>query len=88
MTEDFADIVYSFLLERLDIDEKGSTLAARNALDSELGISTWRTPFSRKMSGEHRQRQQQDLIDPSWWHGDEEASQAFLRSMGVRLHNA
>jgi len=48
--------------------------------DNELGVSAWWTPGGISKPG--------DEIDPDaplWWTGEEDASQSFLRSMGVVL---
>lgn len=49
-------------------------------LDRDLGVARWGTPV----------RAYEDLPAgepgaPSWWHGDEDASQSFLSSQGVTL---
>ena len=55
-------------------------MAARERLDSDLGVRQWRvTPrvAARRVDVEPDA--------PSWWHGDEEASSSFLAAMGVSL---
>jgi hypothetical protein len=52
-------------------------------LDSDLGVAIWETPG--KVSNEETPIQRHEEEGPSWWHGDEEASQIFLGAMGVRL---
>lgn len=46
-------------------------------LQSELGVLGWSTPGRPKI---HYEREEGA---PAWWHGDEEASQGFLKQMGV-----
>jgi hypothetical protein len=43
----------------------------------------WKTPFTKKVSRAHQADGAAQA--PHWWRGDEDASQAFLLSMGVRV---
>ena len=59
--------------------------AERANLDSALGVSIWPIP------GRGTRRRVSTPVQsevpagaPTWWHGDEEASQSFLREMGVQ----
>lgn len=63
------------------MDEKGSTEKARRQLDDALGTASWETPFTR---GKQRTRSSDRSSAPSWWHGEEDASQTFLAAMGMR----
>jgi hypothetical protein len=60
----------------------------RAQLDSELGVMTW-TGFSATpvvVRAEPLVTDEGEVLEPpAWWHGDEEASQAFLRAQGVEL---
>lgn len=53
-------------------------------LSAPLHVDTWRHPGQ---VDEIRKPAEADDIDgipaPSWWRGDEDASQAFMTSMGV-----
>jgi hypothetical protein len=52
----------------------------RPRLDSDLQVEEWR------ISDDSRPKYQPSDVPegaPSWWHGDEEASQSWLRSSGV-----
>jgi hypothetical protein len=53
----------------------------RAELDAELGVHSWSIA-----SGEHAQpaREPVDPDAPSWWYGDEDASQSFMAAMGVQ----
>jgi hypothetical protein len=72
----FLNVVYYAMLQRLDHDPKNPT-RARNTLDRQLEITSWKQP-----GGAYRQRQVVPNA-PSWWRGDEDASQTFLHAMGV-----
>jgi hypothetical protein len=71
-------------LQRLDVsDQPGHDAETmRGDLDSELGVAAWR--ITRGLTGRPLPPPVDDGA-PSWWHGDEEASQTFLRDQGVRL---
>lgn len=45
-------------------------------LDDPLGVEEWQRPGQVQVG---------EVIPgaPSWWHGDEEASQSMLRQMGI-----
>jgi hypothetical protein len=54
-------------------------VAAREQLDSDLGVRQWGTVTAPAAT---------PVIEsdaPAWWHGDEEASESFLAAMGVTL---
>jgi hypothetical protein len=50
----------------------------RVGLDHRWEVGSWRMPTQRAPA---------DRVDgaPAWWHGEEEASAAFLREVGVEL---
>jgi hypothetical protein len=62
------------------VGEKEDPNEVRARLDSELGVTEWRATDRRRPP-----RAPIEPGAPSWWHGDEEASQSFLRDRGVRL---
>jgi hypothetical protein len=65
------------MIQRLDEDKDGSTLAARKELDDKLGVVRWQVPGGGNKYADA-------VIEegaPSWWAGDEEASQASLAAM-------
>jgi hypothetical protein len=69
------------MLQRLIVREGQSEEQARARFDADLGVSAWALP------GRERAEMQQtkDTGAPWWWTGAEDASQAFLASMGVTL---
>lgn len=54
--------------------------AAQQRLDSELEVRLWRVPGQ-----EAAEPVAVEEGAPWWWHGDEDASQAFLAAQGVVL---
>jgi hypothetical protein len=75
-------VIYAALLERLEVPEGEKPEDVRKAFDNELGITAWATP-GKPMKAER----ETDPDAPSWWTGEEDASQAFLSSMGVVFPN-
>lgn len=71
------------MLLRLDYDdEKKTAEQARTELDVKLKVKRWRvTPEAEDPYSEA----EVDEGAPWWWDGDEEASQTFLASQGVKL---
>lgn len=53
---------------------------ARRALDGRLGVASWGVAGSLPASQPER-----DPSAPWWWQGAENASQSFLKAMGVAL---
>ena len=77
---DFLNLIYSEMLKRLS-PKKGQTMDdARRALDQRLRVSSWGLPGLETVS-----QAEYDPSVPYWWGGAEEASQSFLKSMGVAL---
>ncbi len=70
--------MYYALLNRLEYDEKNPG-AARRDLDWRLDVAAWRVTDSTTRPS----RRGDDARAPTWWHGDEDASQSFLRSVGA-----
>ncbi len=65
------------MLIRLTYDEKNPD-GPRKLLDQRLQVGAWRTlgkPKPRPVGAPDSA--------PSWWQGDEEASQTFLHAMGI-----
>lgn len=54
--------------------------AAQQRLDSELEVRLWWAPGQ-----EAPEPVEVEAGAPYWWHGDEDASQAFLAAQGVVL---
>ena len=54
-------------------------------LDDALQVHLWSTPFTRPATTARPPADDVPEWAPSWWKGDEEASQTFLRAQGVRL---
>lgn len=71
----FLNVVYAAMVARLPADETGKT--ERPQLDNALGVAGWPTP------GGARYVIKREPGAPSWWQGEEEASQSFLSSAGV-----
>jgi hypothetical protein len=66
------------MLNRLSYDEKNPE-RPRRLLDQTLDVGEWRT-----IGRPHRSKTDEVPDNaPSWWQGDEEASQAFLQSMRI-----
>lgn len=55
--------------------------AGRNDVNSILNVNEWETPVSYVRVTTPKE----DIPEgaPSWWKGDAEASQSFMREMGV-----
>lgn len=70
-------MLYSVAIERLRRDEKQPE-RPRHDFDTALSVRDWNVP------GGARRRVVVEGA-PSWWDGDEDASQQFLASMGVMI---
>lgn len=68
------------MLERLNVREGQTPEAARRVFDSQLGVTGWATPGRDARPAEPR-----EPGAPWWWQGADEASDTFLKSMGVVL---
>jgi hypothetical protein len=72
------------MIERLPMDENGSTKEARAELDKELTVIRWQVPGGANKFADVEIEEGA----PSWWAGDEEASQsslAAMRAMGANV---
>jgi hypothetical protein len=72
------------MIQRLKPDEEGNTSASRKDLDDKLGVIRWQVPGG----GNKLAEVEIEAGAPSWWAGDEEASQASLaamRAMGANI---
>lgn len=76
----FLNLVYAEMLQRLRVRDRQSPEDARKSLDLRLGVSAWTVPGREPLTAEPV-----DPKAPWWWTGSEDASQSFLRSMGVSL---
>lgn len=65
------------MIQRLKPDEEGNVAAARQELDSKLTVVRWQVPGG----GNRYADVEVEEGAPSWWAGDEEASQSSLASM-------
>jgi len=74
----FLNVVYRAMIDRLTYDHEHPD-KARTELDRLLEVETWAVPGLR--STRYDATIKSDA--PAWWHGDEDASQVFLHSMGV-----
>ena len=75
-------MLYSMMIESLAPDESHPEKPRRD-LDTLLQVDDWRVPGIR-----HRYRRPKPApveVEkvPSWWRGDEDASQTFMYAMGV-----
>jgi len=71
------------MIARLKPDENFDTTAARKELDQNLGVLRWKVPGGNKF-----EEVEIEEGAPSWWAGDEEASQsslAAMRAMGAKI---
>jgi hypothetical protein len=69
------------MLNRLDYEESENASDVRRRFDNELGVTGWRTP----MHPIPPELPPEESGAPDWWHGAEEASQAWLVAQGVVL---
>ena len=67
--------MYSVAIERLRHDDKNPE-RPRADFDNAVSVHSWQTP-----GGTFKRVVEEGA--PSWWTGDEDASQQFLASMGV-----
>jgi hypothetical protein len=65
------------MLQRLQPDEEGNTSASRKELDDQLAVIRWQVPGGGNKFADVKIEEGA----PSWWAGDEEASQASLAAM-------
>jgi len=71
------------MIARLAPDENYDTTAARKELDQQLSVLRWKVP-----GGNRFEDVEIEEGAPSWWAGDEEASQsslAAMRAMGANV---
>jgi hypothetical protein len=68
------------MVSRLPPPDEKNRRDHRAELDSLLGVVGWAMPGRRQITTVQR-----PAGAPAWWFGDEEASQSFLRSRGVKL---
>ena len=79
-SDQFLNLIYAEMLDRLSPKEGQSMQDARKMLDSMLGVSAWAAPGQGSRTEKPR-----DPDAPWWWDSPEEASDSFLKSMGVVL---
>lgn len=68
------------MCQRVESGENEPADAAYQRLDAELEVRLWRSPGQAPPEPVELEEGA-----PWWWHGDEDASQAFLASQGVVL---
>lgn len=68
------------MLQRVHVREGQSAEDARKALDSMLAVGAWTVP-----GREPRVVKPRDPKAPWWWTDAEDASDSFLKTMGVTL---
>jgi hypothetical protein len=68
------------MIQRLNVREGQTPEAARKRFDGQLGVPGWETP-----GHEAREPEPREAGAPWWWTSAEDASQDFLKSMGVNL---
>lgn len=72
------------MIQRLKPDDEGDVSASRTELDNNLAVTRWQVPGGANKYAEVEREQGA----PSWWAGDEEASQsslAAMRAMGANI---
>lgn len=72
------------MTQRLKVDEDGDVTPARLELDKRLAVIRWQMPGG----GNRFADVETEEGAPSWWAGDEEASQsslAAMRAMGANV---
>lgn len=67
------------MCQRVQDGEREPEGSAHARLDTELEVRYWRVP------GQVEPPAPAEDGAPHWWHGDEDASQAFLAAQGVAL---
>jgi len=72
------------MVQRLDVGENEKPEDVRRGFDNDLGVLRWQVP------GEGNKYAEEKIEEgaPSWWAGDEQASQSALeamRAMGARV---
>jgi hypothetical protein len=68
------------MCQRVEPGENEPEDAAQQRLDADLEVRLWRVPGQAEPAPVEVEEGA-----PWWWHGDEDASQAFLASQGVVL---
>lgn len=70
------------MIKRLPVPDKEHPEPRDEYVDGPLGVDAWPQP------GVREKPVAADVPPgaPAWWKGEEEASQSFLRSMGVKLN--
>jgi hypothetical protein len=77
-------VIYSEMIQRLDVKEDEKPEEVRREFDSDLGVIRWQSPGGANKYAEVEVEEGA----PSWWAGDEEASQgtlASMRAMGAKI---
>lgn len=69
------------MVQRLGVRENETPDRARKRFDGQLGVRAWATPATPHKEPDPTR----DPKAPWWWDSAEDASQAFLQSMGVNL---
>jgi hypothetical protein len=71
------------MVQRLPWPDEKSNPDPRGDLDRWLDVHLWKTPTTRHTYDDTNA----PVGAPAWWHGDEEATDSFLRGMGVKSIN-
>jgi hypothetical protein len=77
-------VIYSEMLQRLDVGENENPAEVRLQFDRDLSVLRWQVPGG----GNKYAEVEIEEGAPSWWAGDEEASQsalASMRAMGAKV---
>jgi len=69
-------VLYKASLERLRYDEKNPD-KPRTDFNRTMMVDDWQLPGGDYVPAKN------ESGAPSWWYGDEDASQSFLQSVGV-----
>jgi hypothetical protein len=77
-------VIYSEMLQRLDVGEDDDPAETRLQFDRDLSVLRWQVPGG----GNKYAEVEVEAGAPSWWVDDEEASQsalASMRAMGAKV---
>jgi len=80
----FLNVIYSEMVQNLEVGENDKPEDVRREFDNELGVIRWQVPGGGNKYADA-------VIEegaPAWWAGDDEASEGSLeamRAMGAKI---
>ena len=80
----FLNVLYNEMIKRLAVEENEKPEDVRRGFDNDLGVVRWQVPGGGNKYAEAKIEEGA----PSWWAGDEEASESALvamRAMGAKI---